>query len=128
MKKLYSKNLLREIRNDIPIKFVLSNLLHIYSKSIDGYFRFLCPICNDFHTATQSSTNLARCFKCERNFNTIDFVMIVKNYSFKKSVSFLQNYLHNQNLYPDFIKIDDKKSDNDFNNIRSILNHLSQNK
>jgi hypothetical protein len=128
MKKLFSNDLLRKIRNDIPINFVISKLLHIYSKSVDGYFRFLCPLCNEFHTATQSSTNLARCFKCQRNFNTIDLVIIVKNYSFKNSVNFLEKYLHNTKSCPDFIKTHNQKSDNNFTSIRNILNNFSQNK
>lgn len=65
----------------------------IDSKTIDGYFRFLCPICNEFHTATKASTNLARCFSCQKNFNAIDLVMIVKGMEFVDSVVFLKKVL-----------------------------------
>ena len=41
-------------------------------KRSEGYFRFLCPLCGDFNTATNSRTNLARCFRCEKNFNPIE--------------------------------------------------------
>ena len=42
--------------------------LQIPFKIRDGYFRFLCPLCNEFQTAVNPATNLARCFRCEKNF------------------------------------------------------------
>jgi DNA primase len=39
------------------------------------------------------STNLARCFSCQKNFNAIDLVMVVKNMGFVDSVSFLKDVL-----------------------------------
>jgi hypothetical protein len=53
----------------------------------------LCPMCNEFQTAVNPSTNLARCFRCEKNLNTIDLVMRVKRFGFKDSVLFLKNLL-----------------------------------
>jgi hypothetical protein len=44
-----------------------------------GCFRFLCPLCNGFDTAVNPKTNLARCFRCEKNFNTIDLVMFLQS-------------------------------------------------
>jgi len=81
------------MRNSIPINAVIKDLLLMESKNIDGYFRFLCPVCNEFHTATKMSTNLARCFSCRKNFNAIDLVMVVKNIGFVDSVSFLKDVL-----------------------------------
>lgn len=60
----------------------------------DGRFRFLCPLCHAFDTATNPATNLARCFPCQRNFNPIDLVMTVKRYSFMDAVRFLDPILH----------------------------------
>lgn len=93
MKRRFSSAQLFELRNCIPINVVIKDLLLIDSKTIDGYFRFLCPICNQFQTATKASTNLARCFFCQKNFNAIDLVMIVKNMGFVDSVTFLKNVL-----------------------------------
>ena len=39
-----------------------------------------------------NDTNLARCFHCEENFNTIDLVMTIRKLDFVESVRFLQDY------------------------------------
>lgn len=93
MKRRFSSAELFELRNSIPINAVIKDLLLMESKIIDGYFRFLCPVCNEFQTATKASTNLARCFCCQKNFNAIDLVMIVKNMGFVDSVFFLKDVL-----------------------------------
>ena len=93
MKRRFSSEELFELRNSIPINAVIKDLLLMESKIIDGYFRFLCPVCNEFQTATKMSTNLARCFSCRKNFNAIDLVMVVKNIGFVDSVSFLKDVL-----------------------------------
>jgi DNA primase len=92
MKKFSSQELF-ELRNTIPVDMLIKDELHIPSKISEGTFRFLCPICNEFQTAVNPSTNLARCFRCEKNFNTIDLVMNVKRFGFKDSVLFLKNLL-----------------------------------
>ncbi len=92
MKKFSSKELF-ELRNAIPVDMLIKDELHIPSKISEGSFRFLCPICNEFQTAINPSTNLARCFRCEKNLNTIDLVMKVKKFGFKDSVLFLKNLL-----------------------------------
>ena len=89
MPKRYSDGMLRRLRNDIPISMLISDFLNIPSKISEGYFRFLCPICREFQTATNPSTNLARCFRCEKNFNTIDMVMTVQHCNFKQAVEYL---------------------------------------
>ena len=61
----------------------------------EGCFRFLCPLCNGYDTAVNPKTNLARCFRCEKNFNTIDLVMLVRQADFVHSVKFLQS-IHQQ--------------------------------
>jgi hypothetical protein len=58
MKRRFSSAELFELRNSIPINAVIKDLLLMGSKTIDGYFRFLCPVCNEFQTATKVSTNL----------------------------------------------------------------------
>ena len=93
MKKLFSSDELFELRNFIPINMVIAEVLRMPSKVADGHFRFLCPRCNEFQTATNASTNLARCFCCRRNFNAIDLVMIVRNSGFVESATFLTDVL-----------------------------------
>ena len=90
---LYTKNRLRKLRNDIPITVVIEDLLEVPSKISEGYFRFLCPKCNEFNTATNPKTNLGRCFSCKTNYNPIDIVMIVKKYNFLEAVEFLNNLI-----------------------------------
>ena len=64
--------------------------LGIPAKISEGIFRFLCPLCNEFQTAINPKTNLSRCFRCDKNFNTIDMVMICHNTGFVDSVKYLQ--------------------------------------
>ena len=90
MPRRYSKDLLRRIRNEVEIQDVV-RALALPWKFSEGYFRFLCPRCSDFNTATNPSTNLGRCFRCRRNFNPIDLVMAVRASSFLQAVEFLSN-------------------------------------
>lgn len=84
---------LRRIRNDIPIDNVIQYQLDIPAKFREGFFRFVCPGCGEFNTATNPKTNLARCFTCSRNFNTIELVMLVKQIDFLQAVRLLENNL-----------------------------------
>jgi len=86
---MYSKEFLRMLRNKIPIAILIADLLNMESKMSEGYFRFLCPICSEFNTATNQKTNLARCFRCGKNFNPIDMVMQVNRVSFVDAVEYL---------------------------------------
>lgn len=88
---MYSKQELYQLRNEVPITVVIADVLDIPSKMIDGYFRFLCPLCSEFMTATNSKTNLARCFRCQKNFNPIDITMAANKYTFKEAVEYLQD-------------------------------------
>lgn len=84
---------LRRLRNDIPIQTLLADVLELPTKIRDGYLRFLCPLCHEFDTATNPETNLARCFRCERNFNPIDLVMIVERMNFLQAIDHLDDLL-----------------------------------
>jgi hypothetical protein len=44
-------------------------------------------------TVANPRTNLARCFRCEVNFNTIDLAMAIKEYDFVEAVHHLQPLL-----------------------------------
>ncbi|MBM3495661.1 MAG: hypothetical protein FJX72_15260 [Armatimonadetes bacterium] len=89
-----SKTHLRELRNRIEIIPLIADALELLSKTHDGRFRFMCPLCHDFDTAVNPETNLARCFRCQRNFNPIDIVMTVKRYSFMQAVRYLEPILN----------------------------------
>ena len=83
---------LRQLRNCIPIRNVIHHLGQP-TKHREGHFRFLCPVCQEFHTDVHPDTNLARCFRCERNFNPIDMVLIVERVSFLDAVAILRDLL-----------------------------------
>ncbi len=80
---------LHELRNKIPIAGLIDHF-EIPWKIRDGLFRFLCPVCLEYHSATNPKTNLARCFRCMRNFNTIDLVMLLRKASFLEAVRYLR--------------------------------------
>lgn len=89
MARRISEAELRRLRNDIDIDRLI-DLLGVPWKRRDGYLRFLCPCCSDFHTATHPGTNLARCFRCKRNFNSVDLVMVCQSVSFLDAVRTLR--------------------------------------
>jgi hypothetical protein len=90
MRKQIAKEELHRLRNQIEIAALIRHL-EIPWKETEGYFRFLCPLCSDFHTATNPNTNLARCFRCKKNFNPIDLVIVVCGMSFLEAVRYLLN-------------------------------------
>ncbi len=97
MAKRISDVLLRKLRNDMPIEILIARILKIPSKYSEGIFRFLCPICNEFNTAAKKQTNLARCFRCNKNFNPIDIVMTYYDKNFLDTINFLMPVLNQCN-------------------------------
>ena len=93
MGKCFSSQELYKLRNSIPIDVLIEKELAIPSKISEGFFRFLCPLCNEFQTAVNPKTNLGRYFRCEKNFNTIDMVMTWHRTGFIDSVKYLQTIL-----------------------------------
>lgn len=83
---------LRHLRNDVQILTVISSL-NIPTKNRGARVRFRCPCCHSFSTATNPETNLARCFRCERNFNPIDLVAAELDRSFLEAVRYLDGLL-----------------------------------
>ena len=90
-KRCFSSRQLYTLRNDINVEMLIEKTLRVPCRLIEGCFRFLCPLCNAFDTAVNPKTNLARCFRCEKNFNTIDLVMLIRQTDFVQSVKFLQS-------------------------------------
>lgn len=87
-RRKYSSIELRKIRNDIPLK-ELCHALGVQCKLVEDFWRFLCPMCRDFHTAINPRNNLGRCFRCQKNINSIDMVMITTGRTFTEAVSYL---------------------------------------
>ena len=83
---------LRWLRNQIPIDRLIETLFMAPGTTCQGPFRFACPQCHSHDTSIKKKTNLARCFECKKNFNTIDMVMAVKKIIFVDAVSFLDDY------------------------------------
>jgi hypothetical protein len=91
MPRYFSADFLKDLRNDLPIDLVIVNFLNMEARSTDTLLRFRCPLCGNFHTATNPETNLARCFDCKENFNPIDIVMSAAKCTFIEAVQFLQD-------------------------------------
>jgi hypothetical protein len=93
MARRFTRAELFEIRNAVGIDRLIGDELRLAVKTTDGVRRFLCPVCNEFCTGVNPSTNLARCFRCERNFNVIDLYMIVRGTGFVETVERLKQLL-----------------------------------
>jgi len=104
MKTRFASRELFDLRNNIPVDMLIRDRLKVPSKIRDGFFHFLCPLCNEFQTAVNPNTNLARCFRCEKNFNTIDIVMAVRKCGFKDSVLFLKTLSMPQKVPAEVLK------------------------
>jgi hypothetical protein len=81
------------LRNDIPIRSLIQQVLALSLRQLDGRLRFQCPRCARFHTAIHPTVNLARCFDCRENYNTIELVMAVRHISFLEAAAFLHKHL-----------------------------------
>jgi DNA primase len=91
---MITKELLRAIRNDLPMKLTIVRLGRHgpIAKQSDGYFRFQCPSCSELRATVNPRNNLAHCFSCGENFNNID-LMIIQGYDFVDAVDILKNWL-----------------------------------
>jgi hypothetical protein len=88
----FSKPLLYQLRNEVDIHWLITEKLQL-QRRFNKIWRFQCPLCGQFNTATQMKNNLARCFDCSNNFNTIDLVIYSKKLNFAPSVQFLLDCL-----------------------------------
>jgi len=84
----FTKRQLFQVRNDIDIDWLINEKLPL-QRQFNRIWRFQCPVCQQFNTATQKKNNLARCFSCQQNFNTIDLVIYSKKVNFLPAVQFL---------------------------------------
>jgi len=88
----FTKQQLFQVRNDIDIDWLINEKLQL-QQQFKSIWRFQCPVCQQFNTATQKKNNLARCFSCQQNFNTIDLVIYSKKVNFVPGVQFLLSLL-----------------------------------
>jgi hypothetical protein len=70
----YHAEQLRRLRNDISWKCLLEHWRWPH-KMREGQLAFQCPRCDELLAVVNPRTNLGRCFRCEVNFNPIDFTM-----------------------------------------------------
>jgi DNA primase len=92
---MISADLLRRIRNDLPMSVAIAALGREGppSKMSEGYFRFLCPHCNEMRATVNPRNNLAHCFCCKKNLNNIDLLLTL-DYDFRSAVSLLERWLN----------------------------------
>jgi hypothetical protein len=89
--RLITSQQLCTLRNDIAVQMLIEKTLRIPCRVTEGCFRSLCPLSNTFDAAVNPKTNLVRCFRCAKNFNTIDLVMLIRESNFVQSINFLQS-------------------------------------
>ena len=92
MPRYFPDELLRRLRNDIAWASLLEHLDWPH-KLREGQLAFLCPCCEEYRSAVNPDTNLGRCFRCEVNFNPIDFTMAAQQCDFVTAVHYLEPLL-----------------------------------
>jgi len=91
---MITRDLLRAIRNDLPMKVTILRLgpRGPISKEIEGYFRFQCPACEELRATVNPRNNLAHCFCCGQNWNNID-LLIALGWDFLPAADVLKQWL-----------------------------------
>jgi hypothetical protein len=92
MSGYFDDDFLRRLRNEIAWRRLLPRLQWPH-KQRHGQLAFLCPCCGEYHSAVNPRTNLGRCFRCETNFNPIDFVIAAWQCDFVTAVDYLKSLL-----------------------------------
>lgn len=88
----FSVELLRSLRNDVTVQSVIAALsLPTAGRGVRLTLR--CSGCSRFPTAAHAETNLVRCFRCGKSFNTIDLVVRERSCSFRQAVNFVAELL-----------------------------------
>ena len=92
---MISADLLRRIRNDLPMPVTIALLGRDGppSKMSEGYFRFLCPRCGEMRATVNPRNNLAHCFCCKKNLNNIDLLLTL-DYDFRSAITLLARWLN----------------------------------
>ena len=90
MTRRFSAQELSYLRNEIPIERVIKLFVSLPTDSRSGKLSFACPVCHGSNTSINAKHNLARCFDCRQNFNTIEIVMHQLQINFVDSVKWLK--------------------------------------
>ena len=99
---MVSADLLRRIRNDLPMAVAIAALGREGppSKIRDGRFCFHCPRCGEMLAYVNPRNNLAHCFACHKNLNNIDLLRAL-GYDFPSAIEQLERWLsHRQAQRP----------------------------
>ena len=80
-----TRDYLRRLRNDILMANLFRHMRWPH-KRVDKKLVFVCPQCSESQTDVNQKTNLGRCFRCEKNWNPIDFTMEVYRIDFLDAV------------------------------------------
>jgi hypothetical protein len=98
---MISADLLRRIRNDLPMPVAIAALGREGppAKMSEGYFRFVCPRCGEMRATVNPRNNLAHCFSCQKNLNNIDLLLTL-DYDFLDAVKLLQRWLEQYEAQP----------------------------
>ena len=91
MGREFSKEFLFQVRNGIAVTELIKELKIPHHKE-GANLIFNCPVCGQANTGVLVRKNLCRCFNCQRNFNTIDLVLLLTERGFKESVQYLIDY------------------------------------
>lgn len=91
MSREFTRELLFQVRNGIAVTELIKELKIPHHKEGENLI-FNCPVCGQANTGVLVRKNLCRCFDCQRNFNTIDLVLLVTERKFKESIQYLIDY------------------------------------
>jgi len=90
--KRFSPEYLQALRNDVDLRELIADLCIPVTISARRW-TFACPLCGESDTGVHPQVNLARCFRCEKNFNAIDLVMAECGCSFLEAITYLESRL-----------------------------------
>ena len=80
---------LRRLRNEIDFSQLFRHLRWPFKRT-DGKVVFVCPECSESQSDVNPKTNLARCFRCDKNWNPIDFTIEAYRIEFLEAVGLIQ--------------------------------------
>jgi hypothetical protein len=86
---IITREYLRRLRNEIDFGNLFRHIRWPHKRQ-DGKLIFVCPECGESQTDVNHRTNLARCFRCEKNWNPIDMTMAVYRIEFIEAVGQLE--------------------------------------
>lgn len=84
---------LRYLRNNINFQSLFHRLGWPWKRCDDSVLQFVCPLCSESQTSVNPRTNLGRCFRCDRNWNPIDFTIEVTRMDFLETIDYLESTL-----------------------------------